>query len=84
MVPGARARVNTSERPGRTVVDEAIAWLNTHRTGRWFLWVHLFEPLSPDGNRLIGGIGGGLKVSERVGLYADAIGDAAGGPGTYR
>lgn len=39
-----------NERPGRVVVDEAIAWLDTHRGQRFFLWVHLFEPHAPYGN----------------------------------
>jgi arylsulfatase A-like enzyme/Tfp pilus assembly protein PilF len=39
-----------SERPGRVVVDEAIAWLREHRAGRFFLWVHLFEPHAPYGD----------------------------------
>ncbi|MCA1560723.1 MAG: sulfatase [Acidobacteria bacterium] len=46
MPRGARGRLD-SERPGREVVDEAIAWLATHRGGRFFLWVHLFEPHAP-------------------------------------
>ena len=43
---GARA---TSGR-GREVVDEALAWLASHRDGRFFLWVHLFEPHAPYGD----------------------------------
>jgi choline-sulfatase len=39
-----------SERPGRMVVDEALAWLDQHRNDRCFLWVHLFEPHAPYGN----------------------------------
>ncbi len=39
-----------NERPGRTVVDEALAWLDQHRSDRFFLWVHLFEPHAPYGN----------------------------------
>jgi len=39
-----------NERPGRAVVDEALAWLDQHRGGRFFLWVHLFEPHAPYGN----------------------------------
>ena len=45
----ANGRV-TNERPGRTVVDEAIAWADRHRNDRAFLWVHLFEPHAPYGN----------------------------------
>jgi tetratricopeptide (TPR) repeat protein len=39
-----------NERPGRLVVDEALGWLDAHRGGRFFLWVHLFEPHAPYGN----------------------------------
>lgn len=39
-----------NERPGRMVVDEALAWLGQHRSDRFFLWVHLFEPHAPYGN----------------------------------
>jgi choline-sulfatase len=39
-----------NERPGREVADQALAWLGTHRSGRFFLWVHLFEPHAPYGN----------------------------------
>ncbi|MEP6919349.1 MAG: sulfatase, partial [Acidobacteriota bacterium] len=38
-----------NERPGRAVVDEALAWLDAHRAERFFLWVHLFEPHAPYG-----------------------------------
>jgi choline-sulfatase len=40
----------TNERPGRLVVDEALAWADRHRNDRVFLWVHLFEPHAPYGN----------------------------------
>jgi arylsulfatase A-like enzyme len=39
-----------NERPGQVVVDAALAWLQQHRDGRWFVWVHLFEPHAPYGN----------------------------------
>jgi arylsulfatase A-like enzyme/cytochrome c-type biogenesis protein CcmH/NrfG len=39
-----------NERPGRMVVDEALAWAARHREDRVFLWVHLFEPHAPYGN----------------------------------
>ena len=45
----ARGRL-ANERPGRMVVDEALAWAATHRGDRVFLWVHLFEPHAPYGN----------------------------------
>lgn len=37
------------ERPGHVTVDEALAWLGQHRSGRFFLWIHLFEPHAPYG-----------------------------------
>lgn len=39
-----------NERPGRVVVEEALGWLDQHRSDRFFLWVHLFEPHAPYGN----------------------------------
>jgi len=45
--PGGRV---ANERPGRAVVDEALAWAAAHRADRVFLWVHLFEPHAPYGN----------------------------------
>jgi tetratricopeptide (TPR) repeat protein len=44
---GADGRL-LNERPGRVVVDEALAWLGTMSPERPFLlWVHLFEPHAP-------------------------------------
>src|SRR5512140_2847758 len=43
-----------NERPGREVVDEAMAWLKRTTAAsaprRFFLWVHLFEPHAPYGD----------------------------------
>jgi thioredoxin-like negative regulator of GroEL len=39
-----------SERQGRAVVDEALAWLDRNRERRFFLWIHLFEPHAPYGD----------------------------------
>ena len=49
MPPARNGRV-INERPGREVVDEAIAWLSGQRDRRFFLWVHLFEPHVPYGD----------------------------------
>ena len=49
MPPSQNGRA-VNERPGREVVDEAIAWLGSHRDRRFFLWVHLFEPHAPYGD----------------------------------
>ena len=38
-----------NERPGHAVADESISWLRRVGTGRFFLWVHLFEPHAPYG-----------------------------------
>ncbi len=49
-MPASRDGRAVNERPGRVVVDEALAWLAGHRSGRFFLWVHLFEPHAPYGD----------------------------------
>ena len=49
-MPRDAAGRQTNERAGRAVVDDALAWLDTHRQSRFFLWVHLFEPHAPYGN----------------------------------
>jgi tetratricopeptide (TPR) repeat protein len=72
-----------NERPGRVVVDEALGWLRGAGTGRFFLWVHLFEPHAPYGVP-----GDTRPVEERyddeiaetdrqVGRLLEALGDAA-------
>ena len=57
-----------NERPGRLVVDEALAWLNRQSDQRFFLWVHLFEPHAPYGNA-----GDGRPVEAR---YSDEVAEA--------
>ena len=57
-----------NERPGAVVVDEALAWLQQHRSGRFFLWVHLFEPHAPYGDARTG-----LPARAR---YGDEIAEA--------
>ena len=49
-MPPSRNGRAVNERPGRAVVDEALVWLARHRGGRFFLWVHLFEPHAPYGD----------------------------------
>ena len=39
-----------NERPGADTASRAIAWLQAHRTDRFFLWVHFFEPHAPYGD----------------------------------
>ena len=57
-----------NERPGHVVVDEALAWLEAHRSRRFFLWVHLFEPHAPYGDARTG-----RPVAAR---YADEIAES--------
>ncbi len=46
--PEYRRRLAPTERPGREVVDQALAWLAQRDEGRPFLlWVHLGEPRAP-------------------------------------
>ncbi len=42
---GGDARV--AERPGRETLDLAKEWLRSSRRGRFFLWIHLYEPHDP-------------------------------------
>ena len=49
MPRGPQGRL-ASERAGHVVADEAIAWLERASCGRFFLWVHLFEPHAPYGD----------------------------------
>ncbi len=35
-----------AERPAGAVVDAAVAWIGAQQ-GRWFAWVHLFDPHAP-------------------------------------
>lgn len=48
MPAGADGRP-ANERPARSLVDEAVVWLASNRSQRFFLWVHFFEPHSPYG-----------------------------------
>ena len=57
-----------NERSAASVVDEASAWLEKHRDGRFFLWVHLFEPHAPYGEAR-----SGRPAAER---YGDEIAEA--------
>ena len=71
------------ERRGQLVTDEAIEWLQQHRSGRFFLWVHLFEPHAPYGDARTGGPAQARYADEiaeadrQVGRLLDALGDAA-------
>ncbi len=41
------SRWNRVERRGKEVEQHAEKWLNTHRTGQRFVWVHLYDPHDP-------------------------------------
>ena len=71
-----------NERPGRDVVDDAIAWLAAHRTSRFFLWVHVFEPHAPYGNAADGRPASAryedevAEADRQLGRVLEAAGDA--------
>jgi arylsulfatase A-like enzyme len=39
--------LGTVQKPGDQVMDEALAWLDSVRAGRFFAWVHLYDPHTP-------------------------------------
>ncbi len=49
--PAATAKINPRwgrvERRGMDVVTHAEAWMNQHRTGPRFVWIHLYDPHDP-------------------------------------
>ncbi len=45
--PTTKERWGRVERRGMDVVQHAEAWLDKHRTGPRFVWVHLFDPHDP-------------------------------------
>lgn len=71
-----------NERPGHVVVDEALGWLQKHRSDRFFLWVHLFEPHAPYGDARTGRPAQARYADEvaeadrQVGRLVEALGDA--------
>ena len=60
----------TNDRPGRLVVDEALAWVADHRSDRIFLWVHLFEPHAPYGTAA------SAPSASALARYADDVAEA--------
>jgi arylsulfatase A-like enzyme/Tfp pilus assembly protein PilF len=70
-----------NERAGSSVVDEALQWLNHRRDGRFFLWVHLFEPHGPYGDPRTGrsvGARYGDEIAEsdrQIARLISALGD---------
>jgi choline-sulfatase len=39
--------LGTVQRPANEVVDAALAWLDVHKQGPFFAWVHLYDPHTP-------------------------------------
>ena len=39
--------VGDIQRPGNQTVDAALAWLTNAKSGKFFLWVHLYDPHTP-------------------------------------
>jgi arylsulfatase A-like enzyme/Flp pilus assembly protein TadD len=35
------------QRPGNEVIDEALAWLEAKKDGKFFAWIHLYDPHTP-------------------------------------
>jgi arylsulfatase A-like enzyme/Flp pilus assembly protein TadD len=44
--PGPASDFTLAERPAGEVVDAALKWI-AERQGRWFVWVHVFDPHAP-------------------------------------
>jgi arylsulfatase A-like enzyme/tetratricopeptide (TPR) repeat protein len=62
--------LGTVQRPGNEVMDAALAWLEGHRQGPFFAWIHLYdahvpyEPPEPFRSRFGGGALAGLYDGE--------------------
>ena len=35
------------QRPANEVIDEALGWLEANKSGKFFAWIHLYDPHSP-------------------------------------
>jgi arylsulfatase A-like enzyme/uncharacterized protein HemY len=35
------------QRPGNEVIDEALGWINKKKGGKFFAWIHLYDPHTP-------------------------------------
>ncbi len=42
-----RISLGEVQRPGNEVMDEALGWLDAHKEGPFFAWIHLYDPHSP-------------------------------------
>lgn len=43
----ATVSFDTVRRPANEVLDAALPWLEAHKTGKFFAWIHLYDPHSP-------------------------------------
>ena len=72
-----------NERPGASVVDDAVRWLGQQSSGRFFLWVHMFEPHAPYGDPRKGGSAEAryrdevAEADRQVARLVTALGDRA-------
>ena len=39
--------LGTVQRPANEVMDEALPWLEKKKNGKFFIWIHLYDPHSP-------------------------------------
>jgi len=42
-----RISLGSVQRPANEVIDAALPWIEEHRNGRFFAWIHLYDPHSP-------------------------------------
>ncbi len=42
-----RISLGSVQRPANEVLDAALPWIEGHRGGRFFAWIHLYDPHSP-------------------------------------
>ena len=42
-----RISLGTVQRPANEVIDQALPWLERNKSGRFFTWIHLYDPHTP-------------------------------------
>ena len=42
-----RVSLGEVQRPANEVLDEALPWLEAHKSGKFFAWIHLYDPHTP-------------------------------------
>ena len=83
-LPRTSAGRPLNERSGADTALRAITWLQAHRTERFFLWVHFFEPHAPYGDPSVASTPALVRYDDEVtsadreaGRVLAALGDAA-------